>query len=228
MADSGVRRASRAQDAVRLLFLLDRCGAPCEPGDNRQVPQGAVTVVRGQKRLQALDFWLRNPDYLADELLNQVEDGTVPDADWALAQARALLEGDEPDISRYPMVRWRFGAWEALDNALALLYSHGLTAVEAVGEPPANVERWDYYLLSAGRDLAAELRTDAPDLAWYDERAAIVLAVAGQRSGTQLKDLQYQQAEYERTVWKASISGITERVRERLGRIGGHRTGSDV
>ncbi len=226
VAESGVRRASRVQDAVRLLFVLDRCGAPCAPGDNGAVPQGAVAVVRGQKRLQALDFWLRNPDYLADELLNQVEDGTSSDAHWALSQARALLQGDEPDISRYPMVRWRFGAWEAIDDALALLFSHGLTAVAAVGQPPTKVERWDYYLLAAGRDLAAELRTDAPDLAWYDERAAIVLAVAGQRSGSQLKELQYQQAEYERTVWKASISGITERVRERLERISGQRTGN--
>ncbi|WP_330301519.1 MULTISPECIES: hypothetical protein [unclassified Streptomyces] len=223
-----MRRASRVQDAVRLLFVLDRCGAQCGPDTNGRVPQGSVAVVQGQKRLQALDFWLRNPDYLADELLNQVENGTAPDADWSLTKARALLEGDEPDISRYPMLRWRFGAWEALDDALALLFSHGLTAVEAVGEPPAKVERWDYYLLAAGRDLAAELRADAPDLAWYDERAAIVLAVAGQRSGTQLKELQYQQAEYERTVWKASISGITERVRERLERISGQRTGSDA
>jgi hypothetical protein len=215
----GVRRASRAQDAVRLLFVLDRCGAPCDAGTEGTVPQGAVAVIRGQKRLQALDFWLRNPDYLADELLAQVEDGSALDRDWALVQADILLDGDEPDVSRYPMVRWRFGAWEPLDDALALLLSHGLISVEAVGETHAKVERWDYILLAAGRELAAELRADAPDLVWYDDRAAVVLAVAGQRSGSQLKDIQYQQAEYERTVWKASISGITERVRERLKRL---------
>lgn len=114
------------------------------------------------------------------------------------------------------MVRWRFGAWEALDDALGLLYAHGLIDIVPVGEPPAKVDRWDYYLLPAGRDMAAELRTVAADLAWYDERAVVVLAVAGQSSGSQLKALQYAQAEYERTVWKASISGITDRVRERL------------
>ncbi|WP_330340205.1 hypothetical protein [Streptomyces sp. NBC_00557] len=222
----GVRRASRVQDAVRLLFVLDRCGASCGTDEDQALPQGAVGVIRGQKRLQALDFWLRNPDYLADELLNQVENGSAPDPESALTQARDLLDGDEPDVSRYPMVRWRFGAWEPLDDALALLFAHNLIAVEAVGEPPAKVERWDYYLLTAGRDLAAELRADAPDLAWYDERAAIVLSVAGQRSGSQLKEIQYGQAEYERTVWKASISGITERVRERLARITGQPVGA--
>ncbi|TDC57871.1 hypothetical protein E1281_03370 [Actinomadura sp. KC345] len=169
---------------------------------------------------------MRNPDYLADELLAQAEDGSALNRDWALAQANVLLDGDEPDISRYPMVRWRFGAWEPLDDALALLLSHGLISVEAVGETPVKVERWDYFLLTAGRDLAAELRTEAPDLAWYDDRAAIVLAVAGQRSGSQLKDIQYKQAEYERTVWKASISGITERVRERLKRLNEQTAGA--
>jgi hypothetical protein len=226
--DSGVRKASRAQDAVRLLFLLDRCGAPCGDNAAEEAPAGAVALMSGQKRLQALDFWLRNPDYLADELLNQVENGSLADPGWALDQARVLLEGDEPEISRYPMVRWRFGAWEALDDALSLLFAHGLIDVVAVGEPSAKVERWDYYLMAAGRDLVAELRSDAPDLAWYDQRAAVVTAVAGQSSGSQLKELQYQQAEYERTVWKASISGITERVRERLVKNTTGGTGADA
>ncbi|QWA23220.1 hypothetical protein KJK32_23595 [Streptomyces sp. JCM17656] len=208
------------------MFVLDRCGAPCQSageGENRSV---AVAVVPGQKRLQALDFWLRNPDYLADELLNQIEISDAHDTEWALDQARMLLAGDEPDVSRYPMLRWRFGAWEPLDDALALLLAHGLIRVDAVGEPPAKVERWDYYLLAAGRELADELRTGAPDLAWYDERAVVVLAVAGQRSGSQLKEIQYRQAEYERTVWKASINGITERVRERFERITAQRAGA--
>ncbi|MER7757683.1 hypothetical protein [Kitasatospora sp. NPDC097643] len=210
---------------MRLLFVLDRCGSACDPGTDNEAPGGAVAVVRGQKRLQALDFWLRNPDYLADELLNQLESGTMPDADTALGRARALLEGDEPDMSRYPMLRWRYGAWEALDDALSLLASHGLIAVAAVGEPPTKIDRWDYYMLAAGREHVGKLRATEPDLLWYDERAAVVLDVAGQMSGSQLKDLQYKQAEYERTVWKASISGITDRVRKRLERITDQRAG---
>ena len=178
-----------------------------------------MAVLRGQKRLQALDFWLRNPDYLADELLTQIEGGAAPDPDAALTQAVALLSGDEPDVSCYPMVRWRFGAWEPLDNALGLLVAHGLLAIVPVGIPPAQIDRWDYYLLDDGRALAEELRSEAPDLTWYDERAAIVLAVAGDRSGSQLKEAQYKQAEYERTVWGASISGITDRVKQRLERV---------
>lgn len=66
------RRASRVQDAVRILFLLDHCP---QPDSECPAHPDAVAVLRGQKKLQALDFWLRNPDYLADELLNVAEAG---------------------------------------------------------------------------------------------------------------------------------------------------------
>ncbi|WP_331756512.1 hypothetical protein [Streptomyces microflavus] len=206
------RKASRVQDAVRILFLLDHCLQPDTPC---AVHPDAVAVLRGQKKLQALDFWLRNPDYLADELLNVAESERVlPGIDPA-GQARTLLAGDEPDLESYPMVRWRFGAYEQLDDALGLLLSHALIGVDAVGTPP-EIDRWDYCLLPAGRLTADELRQGEPDLVWYDARAALVLLVAGDRSGSALKDAQYAQAEYERTQLGDDISGISDRVRARL------------
>jgi hypothetical protein len=177
-----------------------------------------VAVLRGQKKLQALDFWLRNPDYLADELLNFAEAGqTLPGVDF-VAHATALLEGDEPLLESYPMVRWRFGAYEPLDDALGLLLAHGMIGIDAVGAAP-EIDRWDYCLLPAGRLTARELRSEEPDLAWYDERATLVLLLAGDRSGSRLKDVQYAQAEYERTHLGESITGITSRVRARLAAI---------
>ncbi|GAA3309975.1 hypothetical protein [Nonomuraea dietziae] len=209
---------------MRLLFILDRCGEPVDANQD-SVPSGAVCVLRGQKRLQALDFWLRNPDYLADELLAQIENGSAEDVEDALIRATTLMAGDEPDLSRYPMIRWRFGAWEPLDDALSLLVAHGLISVVPIGAPPSQIDRWDYYLLEAGRDLAAELRAEAPDLRWYDERVTTVVMVAGDRSGNQLKEIQYKQAEYERTAWRTSIDSITERVRGRLERLKDQRAG---
>ena len=40
-------------------------------------------MVESQVRLQKLDFWVRNPDYLANELLNDYESG---DQDPSLLQ----------------------------------------------------------------------------------------------------------------------------------------------
>lgn len=53
-------------------------------------------------RLQALDFWLRNPDYLADELLDEYEAGRRPDA---LNVVRKIFDDQEPDLRRLPMAR---------------------------------------------------------------------------------------------------------------------------
>ncbi|MEW1751007.1 hypothetical protein [Streptomyces angustmyceticus] len=41
--------------------------------EQQAAPKDAVAVLRAEGRLQKLDFWLRNPDYLADELLNDYE-----------------------------------------------------------------------------------------------------------------------------------------------------------
>src|SRR6266568_2489782 len=118
-----IRRATREQDVVRLLFILNAAGSTAPQGS----PEGAVTVMIGQARLQALDFWMRNPDYFADELLNEVDSGRMDSKGIDLALG--ILDSDEPDLRRYPMVRWLFGAYEPLDDALAVLRANGLIAL---------------------------------------------------------------------------------------------------
>src|SRR4051794_10725037 len=61
------RPTSAEQDALRLLILLGAADGPV--GDD--APTGAVAELRAESRLHALDFWLRNPDYLSLELLTQ-------------------------------------------------------------------------------------------------------------------------------------------------------------
>lgn len=67
-ADTHVRRR---RDAVRILHILRHAGENIR-SRHGDVPATAVNVVKAEKRLQALDFWMRNPDYLAHELLNQI------------------------------------------------------------------------------------------------------------------------------------------------------------
>ena len=111
------------QDAVRLLLLLNTASEPVSDPLPEEAPAGSVGVVRGQVRLQKLDFWVRNPDYLANELLDRYEsDGDETD----LALARQILESDEPELRSYPMLRHLFGAYEPLDEALAVLATPGL------------------------------------------------------------------------------------------------------
>ena len=110
-----------SQSAVRALFVLDRLG--------HLVPDacpvaGAVKVVESETKLQKVDFWLRNPDYLAHELLNEVEAGRL-DARLGIQEADALLNQSPPELHTYPMTRYLRGAYERRDNALGLLKHFG-------------------------------------------------------------------------------------------------------
>lgn len=215
MTERSGRRSSYYQDAVRILFLLDVAGEPPLAG----APTDAVAVIPTQMRLQALDFWLRNPDYLAGELLNEYDAGRRgPDA---VDLADDVLNSDEPDLHRYPMTRWLYGAYEPLDNALAILISVGFVALRRV---PRNadgndVARHDYYLLQRGRAAASDIVATHPELEWYRARAAIVADVAGDTPGPRLKDRQHEQATYHGTAHGITIGPIESLVRQRLAEL---------
>jgi hypothetical protein len=166
--------------------------------------------------LQALDFWVRNPDYLADELLNEFEAGRMDRHE--LEMAESILRSDEPDIRRFPMVRWLYGAYEPLDDALAILVSAGLVKLRR--QPKSTgVGRHDFYLLHSGHHAVEQLLVQAPPLSWYADRASLVAQIAGDRGGGDLKARQYEQREYGETKLGAEISGIRGRVLERLQRM---------
>ncbi len=200
------------QDALRMLFLLDEAGSPPAVGDG--VPTDAVAVIESEVKLQKLHFWMRNPDYLAAEILTRVKDGDL-DASW-LDTAEELIVGDEPDLRSYPMMRWKFGAFEPLDNAFAILVTAGLA--RTVRSPLGKGQR-DFYLLSLGRMKAAEIVGDIPDLGWYPARAELVAAVAGGATGNQLRQRQYEVAEYAQTSWNDRIASVVDLVREDLQRL---------
>jgi hypothetical protein len=201
---------TRTQHAIRLLVLMDRTGDPVADGD----PSAAVKAVRSELRLQAMDFWMRNPDYLADELISAVESGAL--ADGMLDIARSLLDDPEPDLHYYPMPRWFYGAYEAIDDAMALLETYGLATFRRSGEPGSKSYRNQMFLTAAGEHAVAELTAD-PVLGWYVRQAELVALVAGDTVGGKLKERQYEQATYAGTELGLDIAPIAERVRQRLG-----------
>ncbi|WP_157000477.1 hypothetical protein [Leucobacter komagatae] len=176
-------------------------------------PDGFVQVIRSELRLQALDFWLRNPDYLADQLLDKVAIGELDAASY-LPLAQDLLDGSEPNLHWYPMPKWLRGAYEALDDAFSILQSYGLAEVRRKGNPPLRY-RNEFFLKPAGVIAAAELAKD-PVLSWYVRQAELVNLVAGSDKGGRLKERQYQQAEYAETQLGLQIASIAPMVRERL------------
>lgn len=214
MADG--EKSSDRQNAVRLLACINAAAKP--PGEAEAAD--VVAELRAQSRLQALDFWMRNPDYLANELLNDFE--TTGDV-ALLRQAQAIFESREPDLRRVPMIRYHFGAFEPLDNALSILRSADLVRIRREGVP-GQIREHVYLLTAKGRQAMNELAGLAPELDWYRQRATIVAAVAGDAGGKALKDRQYLQQEYAETELNRVIAPITERVRERLAAIAGNNS----
>lgn len=201
--------ATRTQHAVRLLVLLDQCGEPPTELD----PPGMVSVVRSELRLQATDFWLRNPDYLADELITMVESGLVDDS--YMAVARRLLQDAEPDLRYYPMPKWLHGAYEPLDDAFSVLETYGLATAARRGTPGQNVAQTQFFLTIAGAVATADLARE-PVLGWYAKQVKLVALVAGEDVGSRLKERQYLQTTYANTELGLNIASIADRVRERL------------
>lgn len=87
---------TRQQDAVRVLVLLREAGDRPPPDPPRP---DATACIQAESRLHALDFWLRNPDYLAFELLELNEQ--TPDV--ALVEQACRLINDEE--RHFPMLR---------------------------------------------------------------------------------------------------------------------------
>lgn len=205
--------ASERQTAIRLLACIQA------GGDTQNVSQygsDVICVLRAQSRLQALEFWMRNPDYLANELLTEFEASGERDL---LKIAQRIFDDREPDLRRLPMVRYLFGAFEPLDNALAILRAADLVRIKRDGIPGGKIREHLYLLTVAGRDALDRLASMAPELTWYRDRAAIVARVAGTQGGKALKDRQYLQAEYAGTELSHVIQPVTDRVLARLATI---------
>ncbi|SCF27091.1 hypothetical protein GA0070561_4836 [Micromonospora saelicesensis] len=200
---------------MRLLLLLDAAVEPV--GDDSEAPPGAAGVVRAQVRLQKLDFWVRNPDYLANELLNDFE--RDPESPGLVGEAERILTEEEPDLRRFPMLRHRFGAFEHLDNALAVLVERGLARKRHRLGGGTRIIQHNYYLLDRGRMTAVGLVAEAPALAWYVERTRLVVNLVDGLGGSQIKQRQYLQRDYADTPIGSYIPGITDQVRARLTKI---------
>lgn len=199
------------QHAIRLLVILWACGGPVAAGD----PAGAVKVIRSELRLQALDFWLRNPDYLADQLVSKVVAGEL--SNNYVDVAAHLLEDPEPDLRWYPMPRWHFGAYEAIDDAFAVLEVYGLALLGRLGGV-AQAARSQFFLTTAGEAAVVDLAHE-PRLSWYTRQVELVALVAGSDLGSALKRRQYEQAEYARTELGVAIAPIADGVRDRLTKL---------
>ena len=196
------------RDAIRILFILNAGGVPLTDPDDATVAK----IFKGEARLHAFDFWMRDPDYLASELLDAYE--TTSDIRYRQA-AEAIFESDEPDLRRVPMIRYLFGAYERLDDALSLLRSRDLVRITGI-KGKLKVHETDFILTVRGVDVCSTAVAQEPVLEWYARRSTLVAEVAGARGGGALKEKQYEQATYAQTQLGGIIPPIGPEVQRRL------------
>ncbi|MER8918254.1 hypothetical protein NKI32_31280 [Mesorhizobium sp. M0761] len=202
---------ARYRDALRLLFILV-AGA-----DDADEPTGeTVKVFRAEKRLMAMDFLVRYPDYLADALLDMVE--AKADVDL-LDKVEGIFEADEPSVRLVRMVRWKRGAYENIEDALSLLSYYGLVQAMQLKGEDGKVRRYEYLISSKAVSFLDNCVTDHPTLAWYRDRMALVMRVASGKSGSELKDWQYEHPTYGQTLYGDLIPSIRGEVENRLREI---------
>lgn len=214
MRRARTRGGSASQTAARILILIDVLGLPVECPC--PVPD-AVRVVRSLTRLEKLDFWLRNPDYLADELMTEYEEGRLPEA--SVRQHVQRMLGELAAGHHYPMIRFHFGAYEVVDNALAKLKATGLIGHRR-GADSGDRARHDYYLLAKGAEQAARMRQSLTELKWYDQQAEAIAFLAEAMQGSTARKRQYEQPEYKGARIGTEIPPVFERARARAVDLG--------
>lgn len=195
------------RDAIRILFILVKGSTPLKQSDDSNF----VAVFKGEARLHACDFWMRYPDYLAEELLDRFERcGNQND----LEVVRSIFSEDEPELRKFPMIRYRFGAYEKIDNSMSILRSRDLISIARIVENDV-LKETDFIIHKSAFSLTSSIVEEWPPLSWYAKRAELVADIAGQRGGTELKARQYEQIEYASTQSGGTIPPISSRVKKR-------------
>lgn len=185
-------RSTRSDsDALRLLLILDEAGE--EPGDN--APSDSVAVMPSQIAFLARDFWVRYPEYLAEELANTAL--SLGDENL-LASAERLLVGEMVDVDWLPMVRWRNGAYWWMNDAIAILTSHAFVNYRPRAAV-AGVSAHIYYLTSKGRDFARAVLSEEPEFIAVRHRAHLAGRIDPSSPGSILKRGQYSVDTYAAT-----------------------------
>ena len=197
--------SSLRRNAIRLLFILV---AGSEAITNPE-KNGPTHIFSGEARLHALDFWVRYPDYLADELLDQYE---ITKNYSLIEDVRRIFSEDEPDLRKIPMLRYRFGAYEKIDTAMSYLSCRKLVKPRK-RQSGDKIQEYDFLIFFDAISLLTRIVREFPQLQWYSHRARLVAQLAGNRGGNALKQHQHQRwDEYHITPMGQAIPSIADRV----------------
>ena len=114
------------QNTIRVLFILYFFSDPYNDPRKKEL----VKIFQSEVRIQKIDFLLRYPSYLCDELMNLI------DRDQSLKtklvdEIEKILVSNEPKLKTKEMQRFFFGAYDKLDEIIAFLWGYGFIKFES-------------------------------------------------------------------------------------------------
>lgn len=153
----------------------------------------------GETKIQKIDFWLRNPDYFSHELLKIAQNDTSKKSEIKDI-IKNIFDNKEPIIRREEMEKFRFGAYQDIDNVIAFLDGIELIKFSSKSATDLTVRDKKYYITELAIHKIENNITSLPFLTWYVDRCQLIKKYFGDKSGTQLKNQQYELDQYRYTV----------------------------
>lgn len=202
--------------AVRILFIVRFCG-----NDTNQLGLfGPQYAIESELKLQKIQFWVRNPDYLADALLDACS--TLKSVHHRTSEVKSIIlkifADQEPEFRTVPMERYFHGAYENLERVLVFLISRGLLSGK---RQKHNVKKTYYFLTEAGERLVEMLLAKCDEAWWYEERCKLINSFWGNLSGNKLGRIQHSNLTYHDTDIAKIIRPITSEVRIKFAELFG-------
>lgn len=168
-------------------------------------------IFKSEGRIQKIDFLLRNPDYLAFELLNIARKENSKSSDIKQI-VRDIFKNKEPILRRLEMEKFFFGAYEDIDDVIGFLDSIDFIKFTSKRSPDLKTREKQYIITSTAINKVDNSISSLPSLQWYVDRCLLIKKYFGDLTGTQLKVAQYQIDEYRDTSYKNYIGSIQDLV----------------
>ena len=170
-------------------------------------------LFQGETKIQKIDFWLRNPDYLSYELI-QVAKKDFTNKYKIKNIVKKIFQDNEPILRRAEMKKFLFGAYEDLDDVILYLMSVGLIQFSSKMAKDTKIRNKKYYITDLAVDKVEKNISELSFLGWYFDRCGLIKEFFGNKSGSELKDAQYEIEEYSSASIGNPIEGISSLVKE--------------
>lgn len=210
---------SSYREKLRILLIIYFFSEDIE--ETSELRPDYLKVFKSEVKIQKIDFLIRYPDYLANELLNLIEDKNVTKEEIQ-QHIKIIFDSNEPELRREDMLRYFFGAYEEIDHIIAFLVSINFIKFESRRNITGRVFDKIYYLSKDGIDkIETQILPNVEKVNWYEQRLRLIKKYFGDLSGTELKTRQYEYDQYKTTPINQYIQGIQQEVRQKYSQLFG-------